>query len=425
MLFRSITKTFQDDISEFASVVKSNVRVIWYEIDSDMNAIELFSRTNSGKIQLTNAELIKAVFLSRTNLIDGENSDKYIQLKQIQIANQWDQIEYSLQNNSFWYFLQNSNADHNTARIEFLFEMVASLFKTTVAKGVPFYTFHVFNEQLENCIQSGQSKEEAINSLWKQIYDVYQTLVEWYENRKIYHYVGYLLTTGTSIKELFVQSYNKNKKEFEEYLLSLIADQFQNVDLENINYMKNKKEITRTLLLFNIFTLQNDEKSNQRFDFERFKNEQWDIEHIHAKQSELPTDIAEQKELLQEYTTFVDDMKVVKEIEGFINQSDSSGFDNLYAKVDDYFSEGTFDINALSNLTLLDQKTNRSYKNVAFPMKRKEIVMRDRTGTYIPPCTKNVFLKYYSQDIQNMNFWSKKDREDYLESIKRELVPIL
>ncbi len=420
-----IMKTFEDDISEFASTVKSNVRVIWYEIDQDTDAIELFARTNSGKIPLTNAELIKALFLSRSNLTDDQNSEKYIQLKQIEIANQWDQIEYSLQSNAFWYFLQNLNTNNDSARIEWLFELVATLLDTQVPKGVPYYTFHVFNAEMEKSFYTGQTKEEIINRLWKQIFEVYQTLVEWYENRKNYHYIGYLLTTGTPIKELFQESYNKNKKEFEAYLLSKIADQFQNVDLEKLNYTKNKKEIRRTLLLFNIFTLQNDENSNQRFDFERYKKDQWDIEHIHAKQHELPANKEEQNELVQEFKHFVEDEGLMEEIDAFIEQPDSNGFESLYEKVDDHFSDGTFDVNALSNLTLLDQNTNRSYKNAAFPMKRQEIISRDRTGTYIPPCTKNVFLKYYSHQIQNMNFWSKKDRTDYLKSIKHELESIL
>lgn len=416
---------FEDDISEFSSILKKNVRVIWYEIDQETNAIELFSRTNSGKIPLTNAELIKALFLSRSNLRNDENSEKYVELKQIEIANQWDQIEYSLQKNMFWYFLQSDNADNDSARIEWIFELVATLLNTEVQKGVPYYTFHVFNAEMENPLYSGQSKEEIINKLWTQIFEVYQTLVEWYENRKMYHYIGYLLTTGSSIKELFQRSYSLNKKEFEDYLLGKIADQFQNIDIDQLKYPKNKKEITRTLLLYNIFTLQNDESSNQRFDFERYKKDRWDIEHIHAKQSELPISKEEQNELLQEFKPFVEDEGLVNDLDAFIKRSDSIDFESLYERVDDHFSDGKFDINALSNLTLLDQHTNRSYKNVAFPMKRQEIIARDRTGTYIPPCTKNVFLKYYSHRIQHMNFWSKNDRDDYLKSIKRELESIL
>jgi len=44
----------------------------------------------------------------------------------------------------------------------------------------------------------------------------------------------------------------------------------------------------------------------------------------------------------------------------------------------------------------LDAETNRSYKNAVFPVKRREILNRDRDGTFVPLCTKNVFLKCYS-----------------------------
>ena len=45
----------------------NNVRFIWYE-SVDENPIKVFTRLNSGKIALTNAELIKAMRLNRHNL---------------------------------------------------------------------------------------------------------------------------------------------------------------------------------------------------------------------------------------------------------------------------------------------------------------------------------------------------------------------
>jgi hypothetical protein len=69
----------------------------------------------------------------------------------------------------------------------------------------------------------------------------------------------------------------------------------------------------------------------------------------------------------------------------------------------------------------LDSGTNRGYKNSIFPVKRKVIIGKDRNGIFIPPCTKNVFLKYYSDDIGNMQVWSKEDRFWYLEEINNIL----
>lgn len=51
--------------------------------------------------------------------------------------------------------------------------------------------------------------------------------------------------------------------------------------------------------------------------------------------------------------------------------------------------------------------------------------MRDKEGLFIPICTKNVFLKYYSDDVKESLTWNKEDRDAYLEEIIKELEPYL
>lgn len=60
------------------------VKIIWYEVGEDEDAISLFTRLNIGKIPLTSAELVKAIFLSR------DNSTKMDKEKQEEISLQWD-----------------------------------------------------------------------------------------------------------------------------------------------------------------------------------------------------------------------------------------------------------------------------------------------------------------------------------------------
>jgi len=90
-------------------------------------------------------------------------------------------------------------------------------------------------------------------------------------------------------------------------------------------------------------------------------------------------------------------------------------FEELYDLVIKKYSEEEKDedINDISNLALLDSGTNRGYKNAVFPIKRKTIIEKDESGTFIPICTKNVFLKYYNRNVEQMRFWGKKDREAY------------
>ena len=82
-------------------------------------------------------------------------------------------------------------------------------------------------------------------------------------------------------------------------------------------------------------------------------------------------------------------------------------------------------INELSNLTLLDSKTNRSYKNAIFPIKRNVILSKSGIENFIPVCTKNVFLKYYSKDVTQMYMWGKSDRQDYIDEMVKNIYEYL
>ena len=76
---------------------------------------------------------------------------------------------------------------------------------------------------------------------------------------------------------------------------------------------------------------------------------------------------------------------------------------------------------SIGNLVLLDAATNQSYKNAPFPVKRRRILSLDKNGTYVPLCTRNVFLKAYNPRAENTIFWSLADRDGY----RRELSAVL
>ena len=67
--YETIDKWFQNknDIATAMMHINAyfaeNVKVIWYEVGEGEDAIELFARLNIGKIPLTSAELVKAMFL--------------------------------------------------------------------------------------------------------------------------------------------------------------------------------------------------------------------------------------------------------------------------------------------------------------------------------------------------------------------------
>lgn len=76
----------------------------------------------------------------------------------------------------------------------------------------------------------------------------------------------------------------------------------------------------------------------------------------------------------------------------------------------------------IGNLALLSCEDNASLGNNIFFAKINKIKELDRDGKFIPICTKNVFMKYYSQDMEKNNInWTKNDANKYKEEILKSI----
>lgn len=76
----------------------------------------------------------------------------------------------------------------------------------------------------------------------------------------------------------------------------------------------------------------------------------------------------------------------------------------------------------LHNITLLDEQTNRTYKDAPFFVKRKHIISVEENGRFILPGTRNIFVKNYSEALDNMLFWDpEKDGNAYFNKIHNTL----
>jgi hypothetical protein len=390
------------DKQNFISKFTTHSKVIWYESRNE-NPISIFTRINIGKIPLTNSELIKALFLNSSNFIGSENDE--LRLKQLEIASEWDKIEHRLQDNRFWYFLTGSNTQNN--RIEFIFNLMNEEKDTND----PYATFRFFSKKFKN------STKETIEKNWKLVKAYFQRFDEWYNERVWYHKIGYLVTIeATSIQELYLKSSELSKKDFGNLLDKMISSSMKKVSLDNLQY-SDKDDVRKTLLLYNILTMLNSSKDNSYFPFDLFKNESWDIEHITSIKDAIPD--KNRESWLKDAKVFIDTTntegkKLLNSAEN-CNVKDDESFKELFEDIVSHFNSGLKDdeINDISNLTLLDSETNRGYKNAVFPLKRKTIINRDKAGIFIPICTKNVFLKYFSEYPPKISFWTDEDRENY------------
>lgn len=199
----------KDSAKPFADKLLPQVKFVWYEPD-DPDPIEVFTRLNIGKIPLTNAELIKALFLNRSNF-NAKDADT-LQLRQREIAHEWDNIEYTLQNDEFWLFLHEEGYERPT-RIDFIFDLICEQDKLKLELnenqlGTDTYkTFRYFYAYFK------QEKSD-VTKCWKEVKTYFQVFREWYDNLELYHYVGYLIACQKSEPAKLVKVWDKqqNKK---------------------------------------------------------------------------------------------------------------------------------------------------------------------------------------------------------------------
>lgn len=434
----------QFDINTFESKLNFSTKVIWYEVSSSEDSIDIFTRLNSGKIPLTNAELIKALFLNSSNFVNADEAK--LGLIQREIASEWDRIEYALQDDSFWYFI-NKNENKLATRIEFIFNLMYEVaqvedieVKERKRLGITtkeqiderkkehltlserfgndeYSTFRFFNEKFNS------KSEKEIKDNWLEIKKYFQTIEEWYNDRELYHKIGYLITIGININDILKEKNKKPKKEFTDWIKQKIKNKFKNTDLGKIEY--KGKFVREILLLHNIQTMLNNENETNRFPFDRYKKENWDVEHIHAIATEAKVNKENQSEWLK--NNFIKTENHLNEelnnqIESIIISRNTIEEAEFVSIINYVLGE---EDNSLQNLCLLDRGTNRSYKNDSFKEKRRKIIKREMEGTFIPICTKNVFLKYYSSNIKDLEVWNESDRKSYFEKLQEVIFQYL
>lgn len=438
-----------DDNQEKTRDKANNVRFIWYE-SVDEDPIKVFTRLNIGKISLTNAELIKALFLNRSNF--GEKDSEHLRLRQQEIASEWDNIEYTLQNDEFWLFLHEKGYERPT-RIDFIFDLICdqrSLGEYENIGNDDYRTFRYFYEYFK----SGSSD---IEYCWEKVKSYFQTFKEWYDDLELYHYIGFLVEYKYSISALVSQWHRSTDKDsFVNYLKTEIKKKIErcpNLDFQYKEDGSDKGKCKPILLFHNVQTVVNQNKNNlnnedyklgvfYKFPFHLYKLENWDVEHINSNTTNDEEDIDTQKEWLLNVYLSADDNTLQKIQSYFESVGEEKGklFEEIKKKFPQNEEWTSDEKNRIRNYTLLDSSTNRSYGNAIFSGKRRVIIGKDKglsiaipkigkdgklqlgeeqkaKSSFVPPCTKQVFMKYYSATMTDANYWTEIDAKGYLKDI--------
>ncbi|WP_316738511.1 DUF262 domain-containing protein [Pedobacter aquatilis] len=430
------------------------LKIIWYELqpkndpeEDRKDSVKIFTRLNVGKIALTGAELIKAIFLSSDNLNvqssreDLKLGDQYF--KQVELASDWNQIEYGLQRGSLWDFINHRENDTAT-RIDFIFDLIARENGADMIDEHSAFRFFYerFNKLKNNPIESGM----LLAAEWKAVKTCYSILEEWHADKELHHLIGYLIYDGIDLLTLFEYYREDNKTRFRERLASLAYATVGKTAINDLYYDKNHYELQKIMVLFNVLSANSSKDASQRFPFGLLKSKKnkWSLEHIHAQNAE---DIVQKDYMdwLSEHLAevarsgFEGAVELEERIRHFqieilpsAKPADlKSEFEELALRIIEFLSEHKtvkkddskerdpwIDVDHISNMALLDARSNSSLGNSVFAVKRKKILDKERAGAFIPQATKNVFLKYYSDYPNKLVNWTISDRKTYMSKIE-------
>jgi uncharacterized protein with ParB-like and HNH nuclease domain len=441
---------FRTKILKLLTAYRSkNVRVIWYEVDQNENSIEVFRRFNVGKIPLNNAELIKAVFLKDNN---GKSAaEKFV------ISQQWEKFENNLQDSLFWCFL-NPNKSYSS-RIEYLFDLVyeieIELNNTSDKYGNDKYkVFRFFDELVK-------SKADDLMIVWDKVSDIYDELHQFYNHPSQYHYIGFLNNkekkTKFSISKLLKEindpdSEITNKQSLSDHLRDRIRSEvsgyFDEKEIK-LNYGSNTKELRDFFLLVNIevasrLNSTTEGEFTNRYPFNKHKTTEFDIEHIGSQTDKDPKNITEKLQFVSDfYADYHEEIgnDLKSELKTLLKDNQISGselwtisniheaelerkFESFKEQIIEFLDnqDQITDKDSIGNLTLLNSKINRGYGNAFFPTKRRLIINEDLKGIFIPPATRNVFMKYYSIDVNKHTRWTQGDISSYEQNLNKLLI---
>lgn len=453
--------------------IAESIEFIWYEIKKEVDAIDVFTRINIGKIPLTNSELVKAVFLSKNNLslgyanIDSEEKDfnKILSLKQNAIALQWDQMEKTLQDPKVWSYLYSGNEEYET-RIDYLLDLRSDKIYTNKNKYHSFKYFYdkVREVRLDTKMLEAFAKSNVsfIEHEWNELKNIFDILLEWHHDKTYNHLIGFLISQQVRIHDLIEDFQKNNRKAFLNEIKLKITRLIKVGDLSKLRYGADNKSIERILLLHNILGSLAINDSNTYFPFERMKGKSWTLEHIFAQNSDTLKE-EDFKNWLEDHHGYFTNKSgnekidsIVLIIEKLLSEKNSSvdkdDFLECFHKVAEFIQNEVQNIDtveeasthteisidalsdideesyswinddhSIANLALLDGSINSSIKNSIFEIKRKLIIDKDKQGLFIPLETKKVFLKYYTVAPNHLSYWTFKDRLAYIESIKLSL----
>lgn len=294
-------------VSAFAmylyKILLEKTKFIWDEIDessADMNKKEqkIFADRNTGRLELTDSELIKSLFMNPEYYGRGEVNLKD---RQTLISEIWDIYENELHNDELWKFLPVSNSVREAyallTRIDVIFLL---LIKKNRIERNPYEEnslFKAVKQWIDTKIRNSQENKDDYDQTsfgvmvvaWREVCDLFDGIKELFDNNELYNLLSlYKMMEADDgkilAKYLEVLSAAKNKRTViikEAICEKLFADGIA-VSVKKVRYPE--LDTIRKILVAHNVAITNSSTPINRFGFHFFDEitGRWDIEHIYS-----------------------------------------------------------------------------------------------------------------------------------------------
>ncbi|MCQ2380413.1 MAG: DUF262 domain-containing protein, partial [Victivallaceae bacterium] len=379
-----------------------------YEIPDDADAHDAFLRLNDGKTPLTSSELIKACYMANSGALNEQ--------QKMEISKEWELMENALADDTMWLMLNNRAIEDTPTRVDFLFALAIWQMDGTF----DLKTLMVDFRETYNWI--GDHKCD-LEKLWGNVLECFWWMQSCRKNAAVCNYLGWIREfSDRKACGIYGQWLRcRDMEKFEKSLVAIIQSAVENIDFDEICYGDNR--LVTLLVLLNVLECN---RNGEYFRFDRYKSENYDIEHISPQTPRDFKKAEERREWFELRKTELPDTEIDNMTDQFPGITDGSIFENN----DDFIKLAAYLVdqeqpeldedakNHMGNLVLLNRGINRSYHNDFFHWKRRRIA-DELDDNYILPCTAKAFAKFYTGSPTSVLSWQLTDCGDLHEKMKK------
>lgn len=429
----------------FKKKLLNNVKLIINRIEG-VSEQELFMNLNAGRVQLDGSDLVRAILITRVAKQEMEEYDSQevkdvIRLNERRIRIGWELDEI----NAWWSknevkqyfssFTKIKTGDKETIKFDHELHPINLLFKLWA---------EINGENKETVIRLSlfEPKNTSALQLYTSITLLHRTLKDWFEDRELYHFLGFVFfQTGTSFREVWSKwnSVDTTRDSFGKYLLDVIRKDVFGKEPESsdeqtgvvfwltkiIDYKSENPtnwyetpELEGILILIDVLEHSKPKENGIPLPFLKpiyFKNYKEDKEHVYPCTPRELKEIKKMENPITQISRYISRLNEGYEGEKLIEWNcTENGWQTLNdeektnkLRVLKHEIHLKRPINSIGNLVLLHRSINRGFGNNYYADKRIDIIKNTENGLYVRSHTLKVFIK--ETESLDLNVWKMDD----------------